>query len=318
MLKYIIRRLLISIPVLLGVTVVAYFIMTLAPGNAVDMLVDPGLTPEAIQLQKKALGLDQPVHIQYIRWLDGVLHGNLGYSFGDSRPVSTRLAERIIPTLTLALFALGMAYLIGIPVGVMAAVRQYSSFDYVATFISYLGVSLPSFFLGLILIYFFSLKLDMFPTGGLQTIGIEPNIFDRLQHIILPGTVLGMYQAALVMRYTRSSMLEAVHQDYVRTARGKGLRERAVIFSHALRNALMPVITLAGLQFPLLLGGAIITEQIFGWPGMGRLAIEAIFNRDYPTIMGLNLLTAVMVTAGNLIADVGYAVADPRIRHSGG
>jgi peptide/nickel transport system permease protein len=318
MFKYILRRLLISIPVLLGVTVVAYFIMTLAPGNAVDMLVDPGLTPEAIASQKRALGLDQPVHIQYLRWLNGVLHGNLGYSFGDSRPVATRLAERFIPTLTLALFALAMAYLIGVPVGVIAAVRQYSSFDYFATFISYLGVSLPSFFLGLILIYFFSLKLDMFPTGGLQTIGIAPNVFDRLQHIILPGTVLGMYQAALVMRYTRSSMLEAVHQDYVRTARGKGLRERAVVFSHALRNALMPVITLAGLQFPLLLGGAIITEQIFGWPGMGRLAVEAIFNRDYPTIMGLNLITAVMVTAGNLMADVGYALADPRIRHSGG
>jgi peptide/nickel transport system permease protein len=318
MLKYILRRLLIAIPVLLGVTVVAFFIMTLAPGDAIDMLVDPGLTPEAVLQQKKALGLDQPVYVQYARWFQGLLHGNLGYSFSDSRPVTTRIGERFIATGSLALFALGMAYIIGVPVGVIAAVRQYSSFDYAATFVSYLGVSLPSFFLGLILIYFFSLKLDMFPTGGLQTIGIEPNIFDRLQHIVLPGTVLGMYQAALVMRYTRSSMLEAVHQDYVRTARGKGLHERAVIFTHALRNALMPVITLAGLQFPLLLGGAIITEQIFGWPGMGRLAVEAIFNRDYPTIMGLNMMTAVMVTAGNLLADVGYAIADPRIRHSGG
>ncbi len=318
MLKYILRRLIISIPVLLGVTVVAYFIMTLAPGDAVDMLVDPGLTPEAVLQQKKALGLDQPVYIQYLRWFNGVLHGNLGYSFGDFRPVTTRIGERFIPTLTLALFALGMAYLVGVPVGVIAAVRQYSRFDYAATFFAYLGVSLPSFFLGLILIYFLSLKLDLFPTGGLQTIGIAPNVFDRLRHLVLPGTVLGMYQAALVMRYTRSSMLEAIHQDYVRTARGKGLRERSVIFTHALRNALMPVITLAGLQFPLLLGGAIITEQIFGWPGMGRLAVEAIFNRDYPVIMGLNMMTAVMVTAGNLLADIGYAVADPRIRHSGG
>jgi peptide/nickel transport system permease protein len=318
MLKYILRRLLISIPVLLGVTVVAYFIMALAPGDAVDMLVDPGLSPENIALQKKALGLDEPVYIQYAKWLNGLLHGNLGYSFGDRRPVATRLGERFVPTLSLALFALAIAYVIGMPVGVIAAVRQYSAFDYAATLFSYLGVSLPSFFLGLVLIYVFSLKLDMFPTGGLQTIGVEPNIFDRLHHIVLPGAVLGMYQAAVVMRYTRSSMLEAVHQDYVRTARGKGLRERAVIFTHALRNALMPVITLAGLQLPLLLGGAIITEQIFGWPGMGRLAVEAIYNRDYPTIMGLNLMTAVLVTIGNLLADVGYAIADPRIRHAGG
>jgi len=318
MIKYILRRLIISIPVLLGVTVVAYFIMTLAPGDAVDMLVNPGLTAENVALQKKELGLDQPVYVQYAKWLNGLLHGNLGYSFGDRRPVTTRISERFVATLTLALFALIMAYVIGVPVGVIAAVRQYSKFDYTATFVSYLGVSLPSFFLGLLLIYFLSLKLDLFPTGGLQTIGAPSDVFDRLRHLVLPGTVLGMYQAALIMRYTRSSMLEAVHQDYVRTARGKGLRERAVIFGHALRNALMPVITVGGLQFPLLLGGAVITEQIFGWPGMGRLAVEAIFNRDYPVIMGLNMMTAVMVTAGNLLADIGYAIADPRIRHSGG
>ena len=318
MLKYILRRLLISIPVLLGVTVVAYFIMTLAPGNAVDMLVDPGLTAENVALHKKDLGLDQPVYVQYMKWMDGLLHGNLGYAFSDRRPVATRLAERFTATISLALFAMGMAFLIGIPVGVIAAVRQYSFFDYLATVVSYLGVSLPSFFLGLLLIYFFSLKFDIFPTGGLLTIGGNNDIFDRLRHLILPGTVLGMYNVALVMRYTRSSMLEAIHQDYVRTARGKGLRERSVIFGHALRNALMPVITVAGLQFPLLLGGAVITEQVFGWPGMGKLAVEAIFNRDYPVIMGLNLMTAVMVMIGNLLADVGYAVADPRIRHSGG
>ncbi len=317
MLRYVIRRLLIAVPVLLGVTIAAYFIMTLAPGDAIDMLVDPGLSPENVILQKKALGLDQPVPVQYAKWLNALLHGSLGYSFSDRRPVIDRIGERFVPTLSLALFALGMAYLIGIPIGVIAAVRQYSTFDYLTTFFSYLGVSLPSFFLGLLLIYFFSLKLDLFPTGGLQTIGGKNDVFDRLRHIVLPGTVLGMYNVAVVTRYTRSSMLEAIHQDYVRTARGKGLRERAVIFSHALRNALMPVITLVGLQFPFLLGGAIITEQIFAWPGMGKLAVEAIFNRDYPVIMGLNLMTAVMVTFGNLLADVGYALADPRIRHSG-
>ena len=318
MLKYIVRRILISLPVLLGVTIFAYFIMNLAPGNAVDMLIDPGLTAENIAIQKRSLGLDQPVPVQYLRWLNSALHGSLGYSYTDRRPVTTRIRERVVATFSLALFALGLGYVLGIPIGVLAAVRQYSKFDYGATIFAYLGVSVPSFFLGLLLIYFLSLRIPLFPTGGMITIGAPPDVFDRLRHIILPGLVLGMYQVAVTSRYTRSSMLEAIHKDYVRTARGKGLHERSVLFGHALRNALMPLITLAGLQFPFLLGGAIITEQVFNWPGMGRLTVEAVFNRDYPVIMGLTLVSAVLVTVGNLLADVAYAVADPRIRHSGG
>ncbi len=317
MLKYVVRRLLIAIPVLLGVTCVAYFIMTLAPGDAVDMLISPGLSAQDMDLQRKALGLDEPAPVQYVKWLSALAQGNLGYSFNNRQPVTDRLAERIVPTLSLALFSLLWAYALGVPIGVLAAVKQYSVFDYLATVISYLGVSLPSFFFGLILIYVFSLKLNLFPTGGMQTIGATSGPIDRVSHLILPSLVLGLYNAALVMRYTRSSMLEAVHQDYVRTARGKGLRERAVIFGHALRNALMPVITLAGLQIPNLLGGAIITEQVFNWPGIGRLAVEAIFARDYPVIMGLNLVTAVLVTFGNLAADVAYGLVDPRISHAG-
>jgi peptide/nickel transport system permease protein len=317
MLKYIVRRLLIAIPVLLGVTCVAYFIMTLAPGDAVDMLISPGLGAQDIALQRQALGLNEPVPVRYAKWLSQLVQGNLGYSFNNRQPVTDRLAERIVPTLSLALFSLFWAYALGIPIGVLAAVRQYSVFDYLATIISYLGVSLPSFFFGLILIYVFSLKLNLLPTGGMLKIGVESDLMDRVSHLILPSLVLGLYNAAVVMRYTRSSMLEAIHQDYVRTARGKGLRENAVIFGHALRNALMPVITLAGLQIPNLLGGAIITEQVFNWPGIGRLAVEAIFARDYPVIMGLNLCTAVLVTLGNLAADVGYGLVDPRISHSG-
>jgi peptide/nickel transport system permease protein len=317
MFKFVVRRLLISIPVLLGVTCVAYFIMTLAPGDAVDMLISPGLSAQDFALQREALGLNEPVPVQYVKWLTQLMQGNLGYSFNNRQPVATRIGDRIVPTLALALCALLWAYVLGIPIGVLAAVRQYSIFDYIATLISYLGVSLPSFFFGLLLIFVFSLKLNLLPTGGMQTIGAQTNLMDQLQHLILPSLVLGLYNAAVVMRYTRSSMLEAIHQDYVRTARGKGLREQVVIFGHALRNALMPVITLAGLQVPSLLGGAIITEQIFNWPGMGRLAVEAIFQRDYPVIMGLNLLTAVLVTLGNLLADVSYALVDPRIRHSG-
>ncbi|MEW5717034.1 MAG: ABC transporter permease [Chloroflexota bacterium] len=317
MFKYIVRRLLIAIPVLLGVTCVAYFIMTLAPGDAVDMLIDPGLSAQDLVLQREVLGLNEPVPVRYVKWLTQLAQGNLGFSFNNRQPVTTRIAERIVPTLALAFFALLWAYALGIPIGVLAAVRQYSIFDYIATVTSYLGVSLPSFFFGLLLIFVFSLKLNLLPTGGMQTIGAPSNLLDQLAHVILPSLVLGLYNAAVVMRYTRSSMLEAIHQDYVRTAHGKGLREQAVIFGHALRNALMPVITLAGLQFPFLLGGAIITEQVFNWPGMGRLAVEAIFQRDYPVIMGLNLLTAVMVTLGNLVADVSYGLADPRIRYGG-
>ncbi|GAB4564628.1 MAG: oligopeptide ABC transporter permease AppB [Anaerolineae bacterium] len=316
--KYILRRILISIPVIFGVTVIAYFIMTLAPGDAVDMLISPGLSAEDIALKKKALGLDQPVYIQYLKWLREIARGNLGYSFTNRQPVTQRIGERIGATLSLAFSALALSYIIAIPIGVLSAVRQYSLLDYAATVFSFLGVSIPSFFFGLLMIYFFALKLDWLPTGGTHTIGMEPTLSDRLAHLVLPTIVLSLQNTGVVMRYTRSSMLEVIHQDYVRTARGKGLHARVVIFRHALRNALIPVITLAGLQFPFLLGGAIITEQIFNWPGMGRLAVEAISQRDYPTIMGLNLLAAVMVIIGNLLADIFYGIVDPRIRHARG
>lgn len=318
MAKYILRRLLISIPVLFGVTVIAFFIMTLAPGDAVDMLVDPGLSPQDVALKRAALGLDEPVIVQYGKWLGQLAQGNLGYSFNNRRPVTERIGERLGSTLLLAFSALFFSYLIAIPIGVLGAVRQYSTWDYIATIFSFLGVSVPSFFFGLLMIYLFALKLDWFPTGGTHTIGAAFSLMDRLSHLVLPMAVLSLQNTGVVMRYTRSSMLEVIHQDYIRAAKAKGLRERVVLFRHALRNALIPVITLAGLQFPFLLGGAIITEQIFNWPGMGRLAVEAITQRDYPTIMGINLLAAVMVIAGNLTADVFYGVVDPRIRYQAG
>ncbi len=316
--KYILQRLLIAVPVIFGVTVVAFFIMTLAPGDAVDMLISPGLSPEDIALKRQTLGLDQPVFVQYVRWLQEMLHGNLGYSFTNRQPVTERIFDRFGPTFTLAMSALLLSYIIAVPIGVLSAVRQYSVMDYSATIFSFLGVSIPSFFFGLLMIYFFSLKLDLLPTGGMQSVGQEFSFSDRLSHLILPMLVLSLQNTGIVMRYTRSSMLDVVRQDYVRTARGKGLQRQAVLVRHGLRNALIPVITLVGLQIPILLGGAIITEQIFNWPGMGRLTVEAINQRDYPTIMGLNLMIALMVVAGNLIADVLYGVADPRIRQQGG
>lgn len=316
--KYIVQRLLIAIPVLFGVTIVAFFIMTLAPGDAVDMLISPGLSAEDIALKKKSLGLDQPVIVQYVRWLQEMLRGNLGYSFTNRQPVTERIFDRFGATFTLAMTAMLISYIIAIPIGILSAVRQYSVLDYSATVFSFLGVSIPSFFFGLLMIYFFSLKLDLFPTGGMQSIGKEFSLADRISHLVLPTIVLSLQNTGVVMRYTRSSMLDVIRQDYVRTARGKGLQERLVLIRHALRNALIPVITLVGLQVPFLLSGAIITEQIFNWPGMGRLTVEAINQRDYPTIMGLNLLIAVMVVIGNLLADIFYGVADPRIRQQGG
>jgi peptide/nickel transport system permease protein len=316
--KYILHRLLVAIPVIFGVTVVAFFIMTLAPGDAVDMLISPGLSPEDIALKRQTLGLDQPVFVQYGHWLQEMLHGNLGYSFTNRQPVTARIFDRFGPTFTLAMSAMLLSYIIGIPIGVLSAVRQYSVLDYTATIFSFLGVSVPSFFFGLLMIYFFSLKLDLFPTGGMQAVGQDFSLSDRLSHLILPMLVLSLQNTGIVMRYTRSSMLDVVRQDYVRTARGKGLQNQVVLVRHALRNALIPVITLVGLQLPILLSGAIITEQIFNWPGMGRLTVEAINQRDYPTIMGLNLMIALMVVAGNLLADVLYGVVDPRIRQQGG
>lgn len=312
--KFILHRLLVAVPVIFGVTVVAFFIMTLAPGDAVDMLISPGLSPEDIELKRQTLGLDQPVYVQYVRWLQEMLRGNLGYSFTNRQPVTERIFDRFGPTFTLAISAMLLSYIIAIPIGVLSAVRQYSVLDYGATIFSFLGVSTPSFFFGLLMIYFFSLKLDLFPTGGMQSVGEDFSISDRLSHLILPMLVLSLQNTGVVMRYTRSSMLDVIRQDYVRTAQGKGLQRQVVLVRHGLRNALIPVITLVGLQLPILLSGAIITEQIFNWPGMGRLTVEAINQRDYPTIMGLNLMIALMVVAGNLVADVMYGVADPRIR----
>ncbi len=316
--KYILQRILVAIPVIFGVTVVAFFIMTLAPGDAVDMLISPGLSPEDIELKKKSLGLDQPVFVQYVRWLQEMMQGNLGYSFTNRQPVTERIFDRFGPTFTLAMTATLISYIIAIPIGILSAVRQYSVLDYSATIFSFLGVSIPSFFFGLLMIYFFSLKFDLFPTGGMQSIGKDFSWGDRVSHLVLPTIVLSLQNTGVVMRYTRSSMLDVIRQDYVRTARGKGLKNRIVLIRHALRNALIPVITLVGLQIPFLLSGAIITEQIFNWPGMGRLTVEAINQRDYPTIMGLNLLIAVMVVIGNLLADIFYGVVDPRIRQQGG
>jgi peptide/nickel transport system permease protein len=314
---YILRRLVQAIPLLLIITIISFFIINLAPGDPVYMFVNPDMVAKQdLALIRHQLGLDRPMIVRYFIWLANVLKGQLGNSFYYSRPVTDVLFEALPNTLVLALFATIFSFTVAIPAGIVSAIKRNSAIDYFFSTISFIGVSLPSFWFGLILILFFSLKLDWLPTSGMSSINIQGSaLADRARHLILPTIVLGMGQMASKMRYMRSSMLEVIRQDYVRTARAKGLSGFIVISRHALRNALLPIITLLGFIIPSLVGGAAIVETIFGWPGIGRIAVQAAFTRDYPLMMGNLMLSSVMVILGSLIADVLYAVADPRIKY---
>src|SRR5436190_21061414 len=318
MYRWLIRRLLVSIPVLLGITVLSFVFVRLAPGDPVRMMINPeymaGGAEEYIALRRAELGLDKPLPVQYVAWLSEVARGNLGYSFFDKRPVGDILKERIVPTIELMGTALLLAIMVGIPVGLVAAIRQYSTFDYASAVISLATISTPSFFLGLAAIYIFSLKLNLLPTSGMLTAGAPPSIGDDLHHLVLPAAILGLNLAGPFTRYARSSLLEVIRQDYLTTARAKGLQSRLVILRHAFPNALIPLITVVGIQVPVLFAGAVVIEQIFSWPGMGQLALASITQRDYPLLTGFILVIAVLVLTCNLLADVAYAVVDPRIR----
>lgn len=315
---FILRRILIAIPVILLVTMIMYLIVNMAPGDPVDMMIgQEGLAPQEVEKIRQDLGLDKPIYVRYVKWLGQLLHGNMGYSYLDHQPVLDRISERLVPTFSLMIFVIVVSYALAVPIGVISAVRQYTWVDYLATAVAFFGISFPNFFAGLVGIYIFSLKLNILPTGGLETIGQAFSVWDRCYHLLLPGLVLAVREVGVLVRYTRSSMLDVIRQDYVRTARASGLSEWSVILKHALRNALLPLITMLGLAIPRLFAGVVIIEQIFQWPGMGRLAIEAILGRDYPVLMGLTLCTALMVLVGNLLADVLYGVADPRIRMAG-
>ncbi len=316
--QYALRRLAISVPVLLVVTVIAFFLVNLAPGNPVDAMIDPAtraeMGPEAIEARKAALGLNDPLFVRYGKWLREVVQGNLGYSVVSGQSVGEQILDRLGPTLLLMGTAIILGTLIGIPLGIISAVRQYSGIDYFTTVLGFLAISTPSFFLGLAFMYFFAVHLGWLPTSGMRTLGVPESTIDLIEHMIMPVTVLTLANTPLSMRYARSSMLEALRQDYVTTARAKGLRERIVLVRHALRNALIPLITIIGVSLPEMLSGAVITETIFQWPGMGLLAMRAVNGRDYPLILGIILVTAALVLVSNLIADLLYAVADPRIR----
>lgn len=317
--QYILRRVVVSIPVMVGVTLLSFLLVNLAPGDPVTALIDPVMRAEMgqewVEERKRQLGLDDPMTVRYALWLREAVQGNLGYSLISGQSVAGQIGDRIGPTLLLMATATILGTLLGIPLGILSAVRQYTVLDYVTTVFGFLAISTPSFFLGLGLMYLLAVHLHWLPTSGMRTLGIPDSTADLLKHMVMPVAVLTMAQLPLMMRYARSSMLEAIRQDYVTTARAKGLIERIVLMRHAFRNALIPLITIIGLSLPELLSGAVITETIFQWPGMGMLAMRAVNARDYPLILGTILVTAGMVLISNLIADLFYAIVDPRIRY---
>ena len=319
MLKYIARRLLLSIPVIIGITILSFIIMKLSPGDPLANFINPSISMEDLEVSREALGLNDPLFVQYFKWIGQVAKGNFGYTYSGNHSISGLILERLPNTIILTLSAFVLSFVLGIPIGVIAAVRKNTRVDYGLTFFSLVGVAIPSFFFGLLVIYFFALVLGLFPSGGMINIraGYTGYAYftDVLHHLILPAIVLSLGNIASVSRFTRSNMLDVLKEDYIRTAKAKGLRNKAIIYKHAFRNALIPVVTIFGLSIPFLFSGAYITESIFNWPGMGQLGITAIQNREYGIIMALNLITATLVLLGNLTSDILYAIVDPRIRH---
>ena len=312
--KYIIRKILVAIPVLFGITLIDYAIMSLV-GSPLDMMAGPRVSEAALEVKAAKLGLDQPVWVQYIRWLGELFHGNLGYSYDSYQPVSAIVGSHIGPTLLLMGTSLVAGMLIAIPAGIYSAVHRYTRRDYAVVTASFFGSSIPGFFLALILIYLFTVRLGWLPSGGMTTPGTGGDFVDIVRHMVMPVIVLALSVAGTNIRYIRSAVLEILQQDYLRTAKSKGIGRFLVINKHALRNAMLPIVTVIGMQIPVLFGGAVIVEQIFNWPGLGLITMNAIISRDYPVIMGVCLLSAVVVLVGNLLTDIVYAIVDPTIRY---
>jgi len=357
--RYIIRRVLLLVPVLLGISIVTFAMLRLIPGDPAQIMLGEHATPDAIARIRARMGLDQPLPVQYVRYLGDVLRLDLGRSIKTNRPVTQEIAQRFPATVELTLGAMLVACLIGIPAGILAAYKHNSGFDLATMVGALIGVSMPVFWLGLMLAYIFGFKLRVLPPSARLTVGVPlvslpeawglkgafaatpwgarivsflnfmsgfyiltsiltgnwPALKDVLSHLVLPSLALGSIPMAIVARMTRSSMLEILNQDYIRTARAKGLRERAVLLRHALKNGFLPIITVIGLQLGFLLGGAILTETIFSWPGLGRLVVDRILARDYPAVQGSVLMIAFMFVVVNLLVDVSYAYLDPRIHY---
>lgn len=302
--------------VLVGVSLLIFVFVELAPGDVVDAMLPPeSFSSDAARAQmREKLGLNEPPPLRYVRWLGRTVTGDLGYSLTSQKPITDIISARLGSTLLLVGFALAISVVVGIATGIVAAIKQYSWIDYFTTFFSFFWLSIPGFFLGLLMIYVFAVRLNWFPAFGATSADAEYPLFDRLQHLILPGLTLGLELAAALTRYTRASLLEVLHQDYMRTARAKGVKEWAVIVRHGLKNALIPIITVIAFRLPYLISGAVIIETVFQWPGLGFLLLNAATQKDYPLVMALGLAVTVVVVLSSFIADVAYSVIDPRIR----
>jgi peptide/nickel transport system permease protein len=308
------------IPMLFIITLIIFTMVKLAPGDAMSgELIDPDITQEVIDRQRALYGLDQPPHEQYLTWLGNVAKGNFGVSQARKVPVNRVIKERIWNTIFLSAVSSIITIVIAIPIGIISARKPYSLVDYVGTTGAFVGLATPNFYAGLIAIYIFAIQLGWMPAQGTMSVGYRfegyESLIDKFKHVILPAFTLGLGSTAAYMRYMRTEMLEVMGRDFVRTAHAKGLSERSVLYKHTLRNALIPIITLLGFEFGALLSGAVITEAVFTWPGLGQLFLQAVSNRDYPVLMAINIIGAVALLVGNLLADIFYAVIDPRIRY---
>ena len=315
MFRYILKRLLYAIPVFLGITFVIYTLINLAPGGPLSVLAASGeMSLSDLEALKISMGLDKPIVIRYFIWLGDLLHGDFGISYRTSQEVSLMISQRIMPSLMLTGTGIIAAMLVGVPLGIISAYKPNSVWDHVSTFISFIGASVPNFFLSLLLIYVLAVKLKWFPTSGMQSSGMSGNLLDLLHHLALPAFVCGIQPIGNYIKQTRSSVLEVLNEEYIKTARSKGLTNVVIVLKHAFRNALIPIVTTISLSIPFLIGGAVVTEQIFAWPGIGSLMITAITSRDYPVIMGVAVLICGVVLVANLILDLIYAALDPRIK----
>ncbi len=316
MAKFLLRSVLQLCPTIIVVSMITFAVLHFAPGDPLASMIlsNPEATLEDVERLRAAYGLDQPVYVQYVKWFARVLQGDLGYSRTFGLPVAKLMGQRIINTLKLTITAYTLSIVLGIPIGIYSALRQYKWSDYVITTAAFIGISMPAFWSGILMILLFAVKLRWLPPGGISDTGLQTSFLGGLKYLIMPALVLGWIDTTVWVRYTRSAMLEELRQDYMRTARAKGLKETVVILRHALRNALVPVVTLLGIRLPFLFSGAVVTETIFSWPGAGRLMYEAILNNDFAVAMATVLVFTALVIMGNLASDLCYGIVDPRVR----